>query len=182
MPSPRTPRQEIDRKLHRIVLESDSSLYPTATSIGRALKEGKTVEFSYQRGGGTQFSSPGSIARYVLYAREIGLLDGSFDSTIPKSKIRQIDNFQGWLADSIMDYLKGKNSSIGQIEDTLSALLSRAPYELPTFDNLYSHLREPPPKDYLRLSLRVLALLRPAIIALKSYRLIALPALIRVAP
>jgi hypothetical protein len=179
MAAPKNAPQEIDRKLHRIVLESDPTRYPTASALGRALNEAKKAEFSYQRGGKTNYSAYGSIARYVLYGKEVGLLDGDLKSTIPKANISSLVSFQAWLTDSVMNYLKGKGASIDEIEDTLASMLAKPPFELPTFENLYSHLKAAPSRDYLRLSLRVLALLRPAIITLKSYRLIALPALIR---
>src|SRR5688572_13396193 len=150
-----TSQREIDRKLHRIVRLADSSQYPTAISLGRALAKEKSPEFAYQRAGKTEHSSASTISHYVSFSVDIGLLDGDFAPTRAKSDFRALESFQGWLADSVLVYLRANNASLEQIKGAVEFLLSTHPRQLPTLDSIHKTLNSPPSKDNLRRSLNV---------------------------
>lgn len=171
--------RNIDRKLHRIVETADSQKYATATAIGRFLKDAKAQEFSYERGGKTEHAAPTTIARYAIYARDIGLLDASFDCTRPKSEIRSLINFQQWLADSILNYLAQNGASVSDIEKATVALLGKMPASLPTLPNVRQTTGTTLSLADLRLSLRALALLKPKVLSMTSRRLVVTPTTIR---
>lgn len=167
-----TGSREIDRKLYRIVREADSSLHPTAIALGRALEKAEAAEFAYQRGRKTEYATANTVAEYVLYARDIGLLNGDLDVTRQKADVRSLENFQQWLGDIVIRYLRDNNASIDQLQSAVDSLLSSTPRELPTVDNVYKTLKSPPPKHTFRLSLKVISFLRPKALRLRSRRLI----------
>jgi hypothetical protein len=169
---------EIDRKLHLIVRHAEPAQYSTATALGRAIAGENCTEFSYQRGGRTEFASSDTVASYALYAREIGLLTDDFQSARPKSDIRSLGNFQQWLSDVSFAYLQSHGASIEQIAASVRELISSEPCELPTVDNLFRHLNPSLSKYHLRLSLKVVSLLRPLILGMKSRRLVIVPSVI----
>jgi hypothetical protein len=173
-----TSPREIDRKLHRVVREADSSLYSTAIALGRAIETANLPEFAYQRGRDTVYANADTISTYVLYARDIRLLDGDLNATRGKGDIRSLDNFQQWLSDAVVRYLRDNNASLEQIQAAVASLLSSTPHQLPTLDNLYKILRSPPPRHSLRMSLKVLSLLRPRALKLQSRRLVIIPSIV----
>ena len=173
-----TPRYEIDRKLQTICLEADPSQFRSAMALARQVERLSDQAFSYQRLGATLHANALTIAAYVLYSRDIGLLDPNFAPTRVKTDFRTITNFQHWLNDTAIRYLSTNGASISQIASAIDTLLSRRPAQLPTIGNLHSQLNMGISIRNLRLSLRVLALLRPRAIRLVSRRLILLPSVI----
>jgi hypothetical protein len=172
-------RRSIDQKLHRIVEASNSQKYPTAMALGRFLKDEKTSEFSYERGGRTEFSASPTIARYAIYARDIALLDGSFECTRTKTDVRSLTNFQQWLGDSVLNYLAENKASVTEIEKAIVTLFTSTPASLPTLANIRLATGTPLSLGDLRLSLRAVALLKPTALSVTSRRLIVTTTVVR---
>jgi hypothetical protein len=94
-----TASNEIDRKLHRILLDSNSAVLTDMSALARSVQRERYPEFAYSRGGRKEFSSAGTIHRYVSFAKNVGLLDGNLASTRPKKEIRALEmNFSSGLA------------------------------------------------------------------------------------
>jgi hypothetical protein len=170
-----TAPTEIDRKLHRIVAEADPDKLTTAVAIGRVLAKEHAAEFTYQRNGKTEHAGADTIAQYVRFAKEIGLLNGDLAPTRAKSEVRSLDNFQRWLSDLVIRYLNEQNASLDQLDRVTRQLLNQSPRQLPTIDNIHSQLQNPPSKIDLRLALKIVALLRPRALRLVSRRLVMMP-------
>lgn len=166
-----TAVNEIDRKLHRIVLDTDREL-TTMMALARSLEEEKYDEFSYTRDEKTEYSSANTIHTYVSYARTIGLLNGNLEPTQPKSDVRSLENFQQWLSDTVVQFLSENNSSLPQIRDAMLAALGKIPRILPTLESVHARLTNPPPPLVFRFSLKIVTLLRPNALQLRSRRVI----------
>ena len=75
-----TAANDIDRKLHRILLESNSAVFTDMSALARTVERERYPEFSYLRGGKKEFSSAETIHKYVSFAKSVGLLDGNLVS------------------------------------------------------------------------------------------------------
>lgn len=183
-----TTPTEIDRKLHRIVAEADPDKHATAVSIARSLVSQRAPAFSYQRNGRTEHAGENTIAQYVVFAKKIGMLDGDLSPTRTKSEVRSLDNFQSWLSDLAIQFLDQNSASLDDIERITRQLLDQSPRRLPTIDNIHAAIQNPPGKsgahpnvlgkEDLRLSLKVVALLRPKALRLVSRRLVIVPVVV----
>src|SRR6266853_3841236 len=114
-----TTPNAIDRKLHRIVLDTNPDEFKSFVALGRQIAKSKPAEFSYQRFGKVEYAGAAAIESYVSFARDVGLVDGDLRVTRPKKEIRTLENFQQWLSDLTMQYLEGKNASLKQIEQAI---------------------------------------------------------------
>jgi hypothetical protein len=173
-----TPSTAIDRKLHRIVLDANPSHSPNMVDLATAIKREKYQEFSYTRSGKTEFSSAAAIQKYVSYAHAIELLDSNLGSSRLKKDIRDLQSFQQWLGDAVLDYLSRKGCNTQQIGNVIEALLHAPPYKLPTREKVRSQFKDPPSEDFFRFSLKIVALLRPAVLLVKSRSVVLMPGLL----
>jgi hypothetical protein len=178
MPAVSTAVNAIDRKLHRVVLDSDPDQFKTFAALSRHMTSAKPTEFSYQRFGKTEYSGAESIEGYVSFARDIGLLDGNLQPARPKKEIRGLESFQIWLGDLTMQYLDAKNASVTQIEQAMVDLMQGTPSRLPTQENIRSKLDSPPSPRNFRFALKITALLRSGVVSLASRRLVLIDGIV----
>lgn len=174
MPPIGTQQTAIDRKLQRVVLDSDDS-YGTMMELAVAISEKEYKEFSYMRDKKKQYSSAEAIHTYVSYARAISLLNVDLGSMKAKPDIRSLESFQQWLSDSVLDYLNQKGCPIHEIEAKVQGLLRHTPPKLPTQEKVRSEFGNPISASFFRFSLTVIALLRPAVLQAKSRKTILMP-------
>ncbi len=167
-----TAVNEIDRKLHRIVLDTDPRTLTTMMALARSVEQEQYDEFSYTRDEKTEYSGANTIHTYVSYARTIGLLNGDLEPNQPKPDVRSLDNFQQWLSNTVVQFLSENNSSIPQIQDAMLAALGKIPRILPTLENIHARLTAPPPPPVFRLSLKIVTLLRPNALQVRSRRVV----------
>jgi hypothetical protein len=172
MPAVSTAINAIDRKLHRVVLNSDPDQFKTFAALSRQIASDKSTEFSYQRFGKTEYSGAEAIEAYVSFAREVGLLDGELQAARPKKEIRALENFQSWLGDLIMQYLDAENASVEQIQRAMIDLVTGSPSRLPTQENIRAKLDGPPSPRNFKFALKITALLRGGVLSLASRRLV----------
>jgi hypothetical protein len=170
-----TAPTEIDRKLHRVILSTNSTLFTDMTALARSIEEGHHAEFSYSRAGRTEFSSAQTITKYVSYAKTVGLLDGNLAATKLKKDVRSLEEFQQWVSDIVVQYLIDNQCAIDQIRDAAVALLQEFPSKLPTPANVLRRLQSPLRFEVFRLSLRVVSQLRPDALEVRSRRIILIP-------
>ncbi|HZD70174.1 MAG TPA: hypothetical protein VFA45_15145 [Actinomycetes bacterium] len=175
MPLTATGPTEIDRKLHRIVLDASSGQFPNMISLSRSIGQSKPTEFSYRRLGRTEYSGAQAIAFYVAFAREIGLLDENLIPTRSKADVGTLKHFQPWLNDKVAEYLNGRGSSPDQLGDVVSRLLHHTPSKLPSQQNIRPMLENPPPSRFFQMSLRITALLRPRTLSVVTRRIVLVP-------
>jgi hypothetical protein len=71
-----TAPNAIDRKLHRITLETNPEVFKTFVSLARDIASKKPEEFSYQRFGKIEYAGADAIESYVSFAQDVGLIDG----------------------------------------------------------------------------------------------------------
>jgi hypothetical protein len=166
---------DIDRKLHRIILDSNASDFTDMMSLAKHIESQKPTEFSYFRDGRTRFSGAETIREYISYASAVGLLDPNLAPTRPKKDVRSLESFQQWLSDTVFQYLATKGCAITQIANKIPTLFSTSPYRLPTLGQVRSLFATPPSPRVFRHSLRIMALLRPNAIQVKSSRVILIP-------
>ena len=178
MPAVPTGVSEIDRKLHRVIMESNPTEFTNMMGLARSMAKVKHREFSYTRARKTKYSSADTIQSYISYARTVGLLDGNLSPTRPKGDVRTLENFQQWLSDTVVQYLADNNSAITRVEDEIRGMLQGVTIELPTQDNVYSRLQNPPPRQVFQMSLRIISRLRPIALRVRSRRIILIPGLI----
>lgn len=166
---------EIDRKLHRAVLEAAPGRYASLIALARAIETGRFQEFSYRRDEQYQFANAETIRFYIAFAREIGLLNEDLGATRPKSQIRTLDGFQQWLSDRVAQYLINRGASPTQITGAVRNLLNATPAELPSQDRVRRRLTNPPAPADFRACLKILALFRPNVLGLASRRVVLIP-------
>jgi len=173
-----TTVNEIDRKLHRIVLETDPRTLTTMMALARSVEQEQYEEFSYTRDEKTEYSSANTIHNYISYARTIGLLNGDLESNQAKSDVRSLENFQQWLSDTVVQFLNDNNSSIPKIKDAMQALLGGMPRILPTLENIHTQLTAPPPPPIFKQSLKIITLLRPNLLQVRTRRVVLIAAIL----
>jgi hypothetical protein len=178
MPAISTAPNAIDRKLHRVVLESDSAQFSSFAALGRHIAQAKSTEFSYLRFGKLEFAGAEAIENYVGFARDVGLVDGDLNPSRPKREIRSLENFQHWLGDLTMQYLEVKNASMAQIEQAAIDLSQGKPSRLSTQENIRGKLESPPSLRNFRFSLKIIALLRSNIMSVASRRLVLIDGIV----
>ncbi len=137
-----TTPNAIDRKLHRVVLDADPDEFKSFAALARHIAQNKAGEFSYLRFGQLVYAGAEAIETYVSFAHDIGLLDGDLRTTRPKKEIRALENFQQWLSDLTMQYLKARAASLKQIELAIRDLTQNSPCRLPTQENIRTKLEE----------------------------------------
>lgn len=162
----------IDRKLHRVVLDSEPTQFNTLMAIAREVAANRYPEFSYVRNGETEYSGQGAIQGYVSYAHDLGLLDSDLAIARPKKDVRSLENFQQWLSDATLRYLTDTNASMEQIEQAIVELFRSQPFRIPTQTNIREKLNNPPSLRNFRFSLKIITLLRPGAIEIKSHRIV----------
>lgn len=171
----KTNKNEIDRKLHRIILDSDPEKFNNMMVLANSIERKHYAEFSYIRADETEYASSSTIQKYISYARHIGLLDGNLKATQLKKDIRSLENFQAWLSDTVFQYLNDNHCSIPEIKKVVQNLLHTTPAILPTQENIHSKLKNPPTINIFLPSLKIVSLLRPNAIRLRTRRVILIP-------
>jgi hypothetical protein len=166
---------EIDRKLHRVVLEANPGQFTNLIALARSIEQSRFPEFSYRRSDKTEYTNADTIASYVAFAREIGLLDENLGPTRPKGDVRALASFQQWLSDRVAQYLSDRGSSPGQIGNAVRRLLNANPAELPSQENIRARLSNPPSPTDFRVCLKIMALLRPKVLEVVSRRVVLVP-------
>lgn len=174
MPPIPTPRTALDHKLHYIILASDSSIR-TMIGLAEKIADKKSDEFSYVRDEETQFVGATGIVPYVSYANTVGLLNEDLLSTRPKAEIKSLEHFQVWLSELVFEFLNSNGIGIPLIKSKIPDLFQQPPYKLPTLENVMPLVDSALQPKVLRLSLRIMALLRPNIIQFKSQTMILIP-------
>ena len=170
-----TSPNEIDRKLHRIILDANPSEFTNMMALARSIAREKCVEFSYVRTGKTEHSGATTIQHYISYASEVKLLDGDFSPTKPKKDVRSLESFQQWLSDTVYQYLTDHACAVEQIADKTQFLLQAAPHKLPTPDKIRALIKSAPSAMVFRFSLKIVSILRPKAFQLKTRRIILIP-------
>jgi len=175
MPVVTTGPTEIDRKLHRVVLQCDPEQFNSLIALARSISYAQYPEFSYQRSDQTEYTSAETIRSYVAFARQIGLLDNDLGSTRNKSDIRALERFQQWLGDRVSQYLIDVGCPPATTGGVVQRLLTSNPSLLPSQENVRTLLKNPPSQFDFRLCLKVVARLRPSVLKLVSRRVILMP-------
>jgi len=178
MPIIPTAPNEIDRKLHRIALDTDPKRFTNMIAFARELESKKCIEFSYARSDKTEYSNAFTIQYYISYARQIGLIDGDLSLTRPKKDIINLENFQAWLSDIVFQYLNNNNSSVNEISEAIVDLFKLSPYKLSTQSNIHSQLKNPIPLHIFKISLKIVSRLRPKALFVRSRRMVLIPGLL----
>lgn len=173
-----TRPNEVDRKLHRIVLESNPTEFASMITLAHHIEDLKLIEFSYSRGGKTQYSNAYTIRQYISFAQTIGLLDNDLETARTKKDIRSLENFQQWLSDVAVQFAIDRNCSIDQIRGAVQTLLQSSPSRLPTLENVRSRLTDPPDLDTFKLSAKIISLLRPNTFQIRARRVLLAPGIV----
>jgi hypothetical protein len=179
MTSIHTPATSIDRKLHRVVLNSDPEYFKTAISLARTIADQNLAEFSYQRENKIRYATPMSISKFISYSREVGLLDENLASAQLKTDIRALDNFQSWLKNQVMIYLETNNASLENIKTSTLSLFTDTPYTLPTPVKVHEALKTSISLSSFRMSLKIISALSPKALKFSSRKLVIHPEIIK---
>ena len=172
MPLTPTVENEIDRKLRRILVEAGSGAYESIAKLSVHIEKQEFSEFSYQRDEKTHYSSWKTVRKYVVYAQALGLLREDLGPAKPRSLYDPLETFQNWLSDKVIAYLESKKASVQDINRAVAALLAELTPRLPTPDNVHEELGRPLSKEPFKFSLKVISLLRPNILKLRSRQLV----------
>lgn len=155
----------IDHKLFRVVREAAKRRPRNLAELARRIAGGEFAEFSYQRDGVRHQSGWRTVRRYAGLARRLGLLGDGRPPT-------DAAGFQSWLADRTMRYMQRHRMSATAIRSAVRQLLHEAPSRLPTPAHVYRELDRPVPRQTFLSCLKLVALLRPGVLVLKTRRLV----------
>jgi hypothetical protein len=159
----------IDNKLFRIVREASQRGHRDLAELARRVAAGRFAEFSYRRDGVRHHAGRRTVRRYAGLALELGLLD---DDLRPAGAPTDPAAFARWLGDRTMRYMQRHRMSATALRGAVRQLLREAPPRLPTPDHVYRVLERPVPRRTFSSCLRIVALLRPAVVVLKTRRLV----------
>jgi len=177
-----TNLNEIDRKLHAIVLEANSEIYGTMIGLARSLHDKNIRAFTYTRDSETITAKPQTIQTYINYSKKIGLLDADLNPAIQKDTVRTLDSFQRWLNDIVYDYLEEKNCSLNSIQETALKLLKLSKPEIPTTIKVYNKLQQQMDTSISKYefnnSLKIMSIFRPDELSLKIRQIIIIPGVV----
>jgi hypothetical protein len=162
----------IDHKLFRVVREAAKRRHRDLAELARRVAGGDFVEFSYQRDGVRRQAGWRTVRRYAGLARTLGLLG---DGRSPADAA----GFGSWLADRTMRYMQRHRMSATAIRGAVRRLLHGAPSRLPTPDHVYRELDRPVPRQTFLSCLKLVALLRPGVLVLKTRRLVVAAGVVR---
>jgi hypothetical protein len=159
----------IDHKLFRIVREAAQRRHRDLAELARRIAAGRFVEFSYQRDGVRRHAGQRTVRRYAGLALALGLLDEGLRPTgSPGDPVA----FARWLGDRTMRYMQRHRMSATALRDAVRQLLREAPPRLPTPDHVYRALDRPVARQMFQSCLRIVALLRPDVVVLRTRRLV----------
>ncbi len=165
-----TPPTAIDHKLHCIILKSSSNKFATPNDLARAIVKDKNVEFSYERNGVTYYSGASTVQKYIRYCQAITILDEDLLPLQKNTVFGELDSFQNWLGNKVIQYLSNNKCSSGQIKDAIRGLLQEETPRLPTPDNVLDKLERPVGRDNFMTSVKLVSLLRPKVFELAGSR------------
>jgi len=168
MPVIVTRPQEIDRKLHRIILEAKEKGFPNSTVFAAYLNKIKATEFSYQREDETRISKVSIIERFITFAQAIKLLNSNLKPSGTKKSLKDLGAFQNRLSNLVIQYLDSHFSSISDIKKCANILLQEKPPKVPTIKNVHDKLQNSPSLREFKDSVRIISKLRPKAFMLKS--------------
>jgi hypothetical protein len=166
----------IDRKLFRIVSEAGKRGPRDLADLARRIAGQQFVEFSYQRAGERRYSGWRTVRRYAGLARTLELLDAAFE---PAGSFSDAAGFRSWLGDRTMRYMQRRKMSATAIRGAIRRLLAETPPRLPAPDHVYRKLDRPVPRQTFLSCLKIVALLRPEVLVLKSRRLVVAAGVVR---
>lgn len=168
-----TAENELDRKLHRIVLQAAGGTYASLLDLARSLHELDCVDFSYTRNNEVRYAGISTIKKYASFARALNLLDDHLKPAQEPGVYTSLANFQNWLGNKVMQYLNDNSCSIAKIKDAIRSLLhSPDKSTLPTPDHLLEQLGSPISRELFQYSLRILSIFRSGLLELRSRRLV----------
>lgn len=177
MPAIPTKINEVDRKLQSVVLTAARGKNVTASDLAEKLYEKQLESFSFFEHGTKKYKSQRSIVYYVGFARIVGLLDENFYLEKDVKLIRSLENFQDWLSDVILQYMNQKNSSLTNLSLAVQELFSQPqPYVSPYLNNVFGKIKRPKPSyRNFCVCLKIISLLRPDTLQIRSRRMLLMP-------
>jgi len=159
----------IDHKLYRVVREAAKRRHKNLAELARRVAGGSFVEFSYQRDGERHHSGWRTVRRYAGLARTLELLDAALE---PAGSFADAAGFRSWLGDRTMRYMQRNRMSATAIRGAVQQLLRETPPRLPAPDHVHRQLDRPVPRGTFLICLKIVALLRPGVLVLKTRRLV----------
>ena len=159
----------IDHKLFRVVREAARREPRDLAELARRIAGGSFVEFSYQRDGERHHAGWRTVRRYAGLARKLELLDAALE---PAGSFADLAGFRSWLGDRTMRYMQRNRMSATAIRGAVQQLLSETPPRLPAPDHVHRKLDRPVPRQTFLSCLKIVALLRPGVLVLKTRRLV----------
>ena len=88
--------------------------------------------------------------------------------------------YQGWLGDRTIRYMQRHGMSATALRSAVRRLLQEAPPRLPAPDHVYRELGRPVPRQTFLSCLKIVALLRPGVLVLKTRRLVLVAGVVKV--
>lgn len=159
----------IDRKLFRIVREAGRQRPRDLTDLARRIAGRRLAEFSYRRGGQRRYSGWRTVRRYAGLARTLELLDAEL---APTASFADPGGFGDWLAERTLRFMQRRKISATAIRGAVRQLLGETPPRLPGPDHVHRRLDRPVPRETFLACLKIVALLRPRLLVLKTRRLV----------
>jgi hypothetical protein len=159
----------IDHKLFRIVREAGKRRPRDLAEFARRVAGQSFAEFSYQREGERRHAGWRTVRRYAGLARKLELLDAALE---PAGSFADPAGFQSWLGDRTLRYMQRHAMSATAIRGAIQQLLRETPPRLPAPDHVHRQLDRPVPRATFMVCLKIVALLRPRVLVLKTRRLV----------
>ena len=159
----------IDQKLFRIVREAGKRRPRDLPEFARRVADQSFPEFSYQRQGERRHAGWRTVRRYAGLARTLELLDARL---APAGSFGDAAGFQGWLGDRTLRFMQRHDMSATAIRGAIQQLLRETPPRLPAPDHVHRQLDRPVRRATFLDCLKIVALLRPRVLALKTRRLV----------
>lgn len=159
----------IDRKLFRVVSEAGRQRPRDLADLARRIAGRRFAEFSYRRAGERRYSGWRTVRRYAGLARTLELLDPRLS---PAASFADPAGFGDWLAERTLRFMQRRKTSATAIRGAVRQLLGEAPPRLPGPDQVHRRLDRPVPRETFLSCLKIVALLRPRVLTLKTCRLV----------
>ncbi|MHC4133965.1 MAG: hypothetical protein ACYTDU_00690 [Planctomycetota bacterium] len=159
----------IDHKLFRIVREARKRRPRDLAELARRVAGQSFVEFSYQREGERRYAGWRTVRKYAGLALTLELLDAGLE---PAGSFADPAAFRSWLGDRTMRYMQRNRVSATAIRGAIQQMLRETPPRLPVPDHVHRQLGRPVPRETFLSCLKIVALLRPGVLALKTRRLV----------
>jgi len=162
----------IDHKLFRVVREAAKRQPKDLAELARRVADGSFVEFSYERDGVRHHAGWRTVRRYAGLAFTLGLLDDGLQPAAPSGSLADAAGFRSWLGDRTLRYMQRNRMSATAIRGAVQQLLHETPPRLPGPDHVYRELDRPVPRQTFLSCLKIVALLRPGVLVLRTRRLV----------